>query len=130
MTAVMASVAEQYRQQIGDALAYACGADGVPTHTVDDVLAMIADGHAQCWPGPTSVIVTEIIDHPRRRVLHFFLTGGVMRELEAMTPLVLAWGKQQGCDVASLIGRPGWHRSFLARSGWATNPSILMEKIL
>lgn len=130
MTAIMASLAEQYREQIGDALAYACGADGVPTHTPDDVIRMVDDGRAQCWPGPRSVIITEIIDHPQRRVLHFFLAGGVMRELEAMTPLILAWGRSQGCDAASLIGRKGWHRSFLARTGWKLNESILMEKML
>ena len=130
MTAIMASVVQNYRPQIRAALRYACGTDGRPTHTVDDVIEMVETDLAQCWPGPRSVIITEVIDRPRRRVLHFFLAGGVMRELEAMTPLILEWGVTQGCDSASLIGRKGWERSFLARTGWSRNDSILMEKML
>lgn len=113
---------EPYRSYIGRALVYAGG-----THTVDDVLEMIAAGTAQAWPGPRSIIVTELVEYPRCRRLHVFLAGGNRTELEAMTPLVLQWGREQGCQSATLCGRRGWARTFLVRQGWTVADRILME---
>ena len=103
----------RYRPQIEAALVYADA-----THAYDDVARMIAAGELQLWPGPASCIVTEVIRFPRKTVLNFFLAGGTLRELEAMAPLVCAWGKTQGCDAATFTGRKGWARTFLTRQGW------------
>lgn len=91
---------------------------------------MVAAGHAQFWPGPASVIITEIVDYPRKRVCHFFLAAGNLSELEAMTPIVLDWAKAKGCVAASFIGRRGWLRTFVSRLGWQESPVVLMEKPL
>lgn len=101
------------------------------THSVADVEAMIAAGRLQAWPGPASILVTELVAYPNRTDLHFFLAGGHRRELAAMTPLVLAWGKQQGCAKATLVGRKGWLRMpFLAAEGFQQSPLVLMERDL
>lgn len=110
------------RGYIVQALAYAGD-----THTADDVLASIAAGRMTLWPGPASAIVTEIADYPRQRHLHFFLAAGDRRELDAMTPVILDWGKGLGCTKATLIGRKGWSRSL---PGWRTSPLVMMEKDL
>ncbi|MDE2022306.1 MAG: hypothetical protein KGI71_05355 [Patescibacteria group bacterium] len=114
-----------YRAHLEAALAYA-----EYSHTFEDIVALVASGTAQAWPGPASIIVTEIVDHPRRRLLHFFLAAGSLTELEAMTPLILAWGKSQGCAAATLIGRKGWARSFLTDDAWVVRPDVLMERVL
>lgn len=111
---------EQYRPQIEAALAYARG-----THTFDDIAAGVSEGTFQLWPGERSVIVTEVLATPRARILHFFLAGGDLQELEQMTPVVLAWGKAEGCTRAALIGRRGWTRTFL-KEGWEQT-GVLME---
>lgn len=113
---------EPYRSYIERALVYAGG-----THTVDDVLEMIAAGTVQAWPGPRSIIVTELVEYPRLRCLHVFLAGGNKTELEAMAPVVLQWGAEQGCQRASLCGRKGWARTFLTRQGWTVTDRIQME---
>ena len=95
------------------ALTYAGG-----THTMDDVVEAIEAGSMLFWPGTNSAIVTEIGVYPRCKVLHFFLAGGDLAELEAMVPSILAYGRSQGCTKATLAGRPGWGRSFLSRTGW------------
>jgi hypothetical protein len=115
----------RYRVQIQSALDYAGD-----THTVDDVADMIAAGRAFLWPGPASVIVTELVEHPRQKLLHFFLAAGVRRELAAMTPYILAWGRSQGCTRASLVGRKGWQRTFLKDTGWAVSDLVIMERAL
>lgn len=93
----------KYKQHIESALAYADA-----THAYEDVQAMIAAGDAQVWPGPASVIVTEICRYPRKAILNFFLAAGNIRELEAMVPLICQWGKEKGAEVATFTGRKGW----------------------
>lgn len=102
-----------YRGHIEAALSYAD-----ESHRYEDVAAMIAAGEAQFWPGPASVVVTEVIDFPRRRVLNVFLAGGSLLELDAMLPLILDWGRTQGCTAATFTGRRGWARTFLTKQGW------------
>lgn len=90
---------------------------------------MLERGDARIWDGPHSCIVTEIIDSPGKRFLNFFLAAGRMRELVAMTPLVLEWGKLNGCTHALMTGRPGWARTKLLRD-WHKHDAIIMEKAL
>lgn len=103
-----------YRQYIEGALGYARG-----SHTFEDVVAAVARGEMQFWPGAASAIVTEIVRYPQHTTLNFFLAGGNLAELEAMTPPILAWAKAKGCATAVLSGRKGWERTFLTRDGWA-----------
>ena len=111
---------EQARPYIEVALQYSGG-----THTFEDVAAQISEGKLVFWPGVTSAIVTEIIEYPRKRTLHFFLAGGNIPELRAMYPGSIEWGRKQGCDSVPLTGRKGWVRSFLTREeGW--NESLVV----
>lgn len=110
------------REYIASALVHAG-----ETHSADDVLDMIAAGHATLWPGPASVIVTEVIDHPKARLLHFFIAAGDRSEIDRMTPIILEWGRGLGCTKATLIGRRGWSRSL---PGWRVSPLVMMEKDL
>lgn len=105
---------EQARPLIDRALNFSGG-----THTFDDVCQMVSEGRLQYWPGPNSIVVTEIIEYPRKRTLHFFLAAGNVAELEVMYPKIEEWGRLHGCDSATLTGREGWVRSFLSRKeGW------------
>lgn len=107
----------RYRRYIESALAYGGG-----THTYDDVVEMIAAGQAMLWTGPASVAITEIIQHPQRRVLNIWLAGGeapgVLPEMEKILPIILDWARKQGCTQAIFLGRKGWEKTFLARTGW------------
>jgi hypothetical protein len=111
-----------YRTQIEAALVYSGH-----THKFDDVVALVEAGKAQAWFGPSSIIVTEIVLEPQVKVLHYFLAGGNLAELEAMYPIVEQWGREHGCKRATLVGRKGWERTFLNRQGW-TNGLVVLEK--
>ena len=102
-----------YKQYIDGALVYSGG-----THTFEDIVAGVDAGTLQFWPGAASAVVTEIIVAPQQKILHFFLAGGSLAELERMLPEIRAWGREQGCTRATLTGRKGWERTFLAREGW------------
>jgi hypothetical protein len=113
------------RAYIEGALAYTQG-----SHTFEDVADAVAAGQMQAWVGATSVIITEIIEYPRYRVLNFFLAGGNRPELEQMYPEVEAFGRRMGCDRAGMLARKGWERTFLTqKEGWAPT-LVAFEKIL
>jgi hypothetical protein len=89
---------------------------------------MVVRGEAHFWPGGGSCVVTEIIVQPGKRYLNFFLAAGRLEELEAMTPIILEWGKANGCTHALLTGRPGWERTFLTKTGWTKSNYVIMER--
>ena len=115
----------EYLEDFADLLAPALALAG-GTHTKEDVADAIAEGTMQFWPGQTSAIVTQIEVSPRRKTVHFFLAAGNLTELEAMVPSILEWAQIcHGCDGATLSGRPGWQRSFLAAQGWTTRAVMM-----
>jgi hypothetical protein len=108
------------RRNIVAALEYAGG-----SHTADDIIEAIGAGKMQSWVGDESAVITEVRETPQRKLLMFFLAGGNLRELEAMLPPILEWGRSIGCQEARLVGRAGWQRTFLARQGWRVGGTIM-----
>jgi hypothetical protein len=101
------------------------------THTALDVLEQVVVGAMQFWSGRQSAIVTEIIKHPRKNVLHFFLAGGEGEELRAMRGDIEIWAKQEhGCTAATLTGRRGWARSWMVEEGYRDGGLVHMTKEL
>jgi hypothetical protein len=112
---------EAYEAQINAALHYSGG-----THTFSDVRDAVQAGRLKFWPGPQSVILTETIQYPRKRILNFFLAGGTLPEIKAMYPLIIEWARGEGCTGAVISGRAGWLRSFLTRTeGWESTLVVL-----
>lgn len=113
-----------YRSQIEAALKYADD-----SHAFQDIVDGVAAGELQFWPGPRSVIITEILTYPKYRALNFFLAGGDLLELEAMYTPIIDWAQERGCDRAILTGRKGWERSFLtAKQGWRPTLTVYEKK--
>ncbi len=103
---------------------------GKDTHSLEDVQARIESGHAVYWPGPTSAIVTEIIDYPQHRQLNFWLAVGNVAELRTMYPAICEWGRTQGCVRATLNGRAGWARSLFAQGhGWEEQMRVFTREL-
>jgi len=100
------------------------------THREADLHEGIAAGRFQSWSEGDSVIVTEILETPLRKTLHFFLAEGTMPELQAVVPAILDWGRMHGCTHASLVGRHGWSRvAWMKDSGWRES-GVVMERSL
>jgi hypothetical protein len=98
--------------------------------TVADVRARVASGLMQLWAGDRSVLITQLEQAPRWKELHFFSAAGHLDELRRLYDAAMAWGRLQGCRRATILGRPGWERTFLTREeGWTTRLQ-LFEKHL
>ncbi|MDQ6830254.1 MAG: hypothetical protein M3081_15465 [Gemmatimonadota bacterium] len=100
------------------------------THTVADLEEAIALGTMQSWPGPHSLVITQVVTYPQLKELRVCLAAGRMKEIEQITPIMLAWGRQRGCTRAVFAGRRGWLRAFPAKSGWTESTLIIMERSL
>jgi hypothetical protein len=99
------------------------------THGIEDVLALVATGECQFWPGEKSAIITEIVRHPKKTVLHFWLAGGDLQELEAMSARIEEWAREQGCQRITLAGRKGWARTFLQGRGYEPQWAVLAKEL-
>jgi hypothetical protein len=99
------------------------------THTIEDIEDGIASGQFVFWAGQKSAIITEILNYPRKRVLHYFLIGGDLHELvEFMEPRITQWAKEHGCTAVSGAGRKGFERVF-ARSGYVPAWRVIIKEI-
>jgi hypothetical protein len=110
---------------IAAALVYAKG-----SHTVQDVKDAIDRGDAQFWPGVESVIVTEVVDTPQQRELHYWLAGGNGLEIQNMYHAVSEWGRRIGCKVEKMVGRAGWERTWLTKeAGWKPLAVLYVKEV-
>ena len=109
------------RKYIQDALDH-CG----NTHSVDDVLQMVEDGKAQLHVGNRCAVVTQEMDFPAGRQLHYWLAGGDLEELQEIEKRVSENARKNGCTQASIIGRRGWGRSL----GFDEMATVMARKLI
>jgi hypothetical protein len=114
---------EKYRDALNSALVLG------GTHIFEDIVAEVAAETMQFWSHEKSCIVTQIINLPRLKLCFLFLGAGELAGIEILVGLVTQWARDQGCTRMEFIGRPGWERTFLNRTGWTTT-AICMEKPL
>ena len=115
---------DRLRHHVEAALEYSGG-----THDFEDVVQMVEGHRLQLWPAKDSVVLTEIIDYPRLKNLHYFLAGGDLDELSRMRPLIESWGKSVGCTRVTLAGRRGWANTFLKDEGYSPKWSVLAKEL-
>ena len=104
---------EDFAPGIEEALEHGGG-----THSLADVIEAVKTGKAQLWLEEDALLVTEVLQHPNKLVLYFWLATGEMEAVIALSRRVIEWGKKQGCTAAGMMGRKGWTRA-LREEGWA-----------
>jgi hypothetical protein len=111
------------RQWLEDALEYSNG-----TFNIIDIADGVAMGDLHLWPAKDAAVITQITVYPRKKVIHCFLAGGNMETIIELEKDVVRWGKSQGCQAITLVGRPGWAKSFLNDIGYhSTHVSMIRE---
>lgn len=96
----------------------------------EDFLADLLAGKKQLWIAASdkvdAVIVTEVIQWPRRRALSIVLaTGADAGRWVTLLPKLEEFAKAQGCDLIEAWARPGWERV----TGWRKT-HVLLERDL
>lgn len=100
------------------------------SHSIEDIYDAIGRKELQFWPGKNAAAVTQICKYPKLKVFHIFLAGGSMKEMVEMLKDGEYQAKLNGCQRVRLIGRPGWTRTFLARTGYEPTGQVILEKEL
>jgi hypothetical protein len=88
------------------------------THDLyEDVAPAIACGRAQYWQNDGAAVVTEVIRFPRVKTVNYWLIGGELEAVIALTPQIESWARKVGCTRATALGRAGWG-GYAERHGW------------
>jgi len=91
--------------------------DRMGTYYLDDLLALIEDGHMQSFVIGNSWAVTQIADFPRTRRLEVVAMVGDLHDGEAMHTEILGYAEQVGAKSISALGRVGWFQHAVEH-GW------------
>lgn len=79
------------------------------THSVADVIEAARMGRARVWEREDTIVVTEMINYPRKRVVRCWLCAGALDNVVALVRGdIEAWAREQGANSVEAIGRPGW----------------------
>lgn len=126
MARMIAKTVHDFRELINAALEYSSD----KSYTFEDIAAAVERDEMQFWHTENSVVITQIAALPQRTWLHVLVSGGNLAELRAASETIAAWAKANGCTHASLVGRPGWERTFLTQTGWRKSRLVVMEREL
>lgn len=96
----------------------------------------IESGILQLWEGWHCFVLTELLVAPTgQKSVRYFLCGGLegevgMDELIRMEPIIEAWAKTQGAVGLTMLGRPGWARTFLTKdAGWKASLTYYTKEL-
>lgn len=121
----MATLApEEFRKRLARALR-----DSGDLATPADIAAAVEKGLMQSFVNNDSMIVTEVVEYPRGKVLNCVLLVGVMDDCMAMLDEIAEFAREQGCKSMRAQGRRGWAR-ILPNYGWKQVPAVTYERAL
>ena len=83
----------------------------------EDILRSLVSGEYHLFTADKSALVTSLQSFPRKSVLHVFLAGGDLLELEELYKEVEQFAHYMNCSAITLLGRFGWKKSFLTKYG-------------
>ncbi len=83
------------------------------THTRADIAEGIKKGRFQYWGDEECCVITEIVQYPRCRKLHFFIAAGKLSKLlDEYLPRVKEFALENGCTAITSISRKGFLKRF------------------
>jgi hypothetical protein len=98
---------------------------GGDTYDLEDVLYCLETGKMQAFWNDGAIIVTEIVQAPKKRYLHIFLCAGDMSSVMALDEKLKAFAEKTGCEFGRALVRPGFEKA-LESMGWKRT-MIVME---
>ena len=79
-----------------------------PLWWLDD---QVRSGAFRLWASDKAAILAELKTYPGGAVeVHFMAATGDLAEILHISPMVEAWGRENGAVIAAIESRPGWAR--------------------
>lgn len=94
-------------------------------YDVDDIVQRVSEGTLQSWQRGQSVVVTEVLGYPRKKVVNMLLAVGDLDDIMSLQDEIATWGRDLGCASMVMSGRKGWNK-VLPKHGW-TNGRCIFE---
>jgi hypothetical protein len=91
-----------------------------------DLMARLESGECQCFTWNNSVVITEVLDYPKGRILSIVAVAGDLPDLLKLKERVHEFAKEHGCARARTICRPGFVK-LLEQMGWQKQPRVMMQ---
>lgn len=85
-------------------------------YTFDDLLAAVREGRMQSFTDGNTLVVTQVHDFPRKRVLEVAYIFGDRKGYVGLEPEVEKFRDKVGAEMMIATGRTGWLRKKL--DGW------------
>lgn len=92
-----------------------------------DILHAIQDGEMQSFTDGVTWIVTRIANYPRKKVLEILVAVGDYQGVLSLQPEVVAFAKEQQCDILWTIARVGWEGKMTP--GWERSASVYVRAL-
>ena len=83
----------------------------------------------QAWVAGGSLVVTEVLAFPQKRVLHIVFAVGTLEDVLALQPQFEDFGREHGCAKVVMEGRLGWEK-ILPDEGWTKIEQVRFGKEL
>jgi hypothetical protein len=101
-------------------------AEGGDVMTFDDMIELARAGRIQLWADDESVVATEIMVYPRKKVLNLFLAAGRLPAVMAWHPKLTQFCHDNEVDLMVAFGAPGWGR-IGRRNGWRFRAMVFVN---
>lgn len=103
-------------------------------YSLEDINEGIKSRELQLWlstrqEGPTTCMVTRIIQYPQEKILLIMLYAGEsLKNMIHFKPIIYNWAKENGCMSIYIYGRAGWEK-VLKDEGYEKVYSVLRMKL-
>lgn len=130
---VPAEVVPKIWHRVEGLIVEACAYNG-GRYRAEDHLNELMAGIKQLWmvvsgDDVLAVVITEIIDYPRKRCATIHIcTGNGLAEWAKFLPTIEAWAREHGCAEMFLMARPGMERALRDQNYQKSH--VLLEKTL
>ena len=91
--------------------------DYTGTHDIASIERALAAGTMQIWRGEKTVLITEIVQCPLKKLCQVAFIGGELSEVMQFDDRIARWAKANGCDSVWAAGRNGWG-PVMKKRGW------------
>lgn len=94
------------------------------THSVEDVIEAIRTGTMQTIFNENGVIITQILDYPRKRVMDVFMCVGELDAIKALEGELIAHAKKNKAHFGRAFVRPGLVEHW-TKMGWRKGATVM-----
>lgn len=101
---------------------------GMDTHGPEDIVAELRAGTLQVFSNDRAAVFTRVVETPRRKYLHVYLSCGELDGVLSLQPEIDRFSREQGCEYQTATARKGMEK-VLPALGWAPKYTTFIREL-